>query len=200
MKADLELVHDVKNGDRSSFSELVRRHQKALLRMAMRMMRDLDLAEDVVQESFVKAFQKIHQFEEKSSFKSWIYRITVNTAKNKLRGNSRESMSLENVSISINAEAESGLVHQAIQLRLREEIDSLPTKQQTALVLRIYEEMSFKEIAQIMECPYDTAKANYRHALLKLKQSIQGEDGLKKWLNTMDVADETTVRTLAKLE
>ena len=58
---------------------------------------------------------------------------------------------------------------------IRLEVAKLPARQQTALTLRIFEDLSFKEIAQIMECPYDTAKANYRHALLKLKERMESE-------------------------
>jgi RNA polymerase sigma-70 factor (ECF subfamily) len=61
------------------------------------------------------------------------------------------------------------------------EVDRLPFKQKTALVLRVYEDMSFAEIAEVMECPYDTAKANYRHALLKLKETFEAQSELRKW-------------------
>ena len=61
------------------------------------------------------------------------------------------------------------------------EVDRLPFKQKTALVLRVYEDLSFSEIAEIMECPYDTAKANYRHALLKLKEIFETQHELKRW-------------------
>ena len=56
---------------------------------------------------------------------------------------------------------------------IRREVDRLPEKQKMALSLRIFEDLSFKEIAEIMDCPYDTAKANYRHALLKMKSRLE---------------------------
>ena len=63
MKADLELVEKVRNGNRAAFSGLVTRHQRLLLRLALRMTRDLEMAEDIVQEAFIKAYQNIHRFE-----------------------------------------------------------------------------------------------------------------------------------------
>ena len=60
-------------------------------------------------------------------------------------------------------------------------VDSLPPRQKTALMLRVYEDLSFREIAEIMQCPYDTAKANYRHALMKLKIELEENQELKKW-------------------
>src|SRR5579862_2370400 len=86
MKADIDLVREIKAGNRAAFSELVTRHQKAIYRLALRFTRDHGTAEDIVQDTFVKAYQKLESFEERSSFKSWLFRIAINTSKNKLRG------------------------------------------------------------------------------------------------------------------
>ncbi len=178
---DLELVEKVRGGERKAFSELVKRHQRGLLRMSLRFVKDIDNAEDVVQESFIKAFQKLNSFEGRSSFKSWLYQITVNTARNKLRENKRDTTDLEDVQLGVNAVAESSLVQVAVAEMLQTEVDKLPFKQKTALVLRIYEDLSFNEIADIMGCPYDTAKANYRHAVMKLKQVFEGQTDLQNF-------------------
>lgn len=181
MKTDLELVEEVKAGNRISFSELVKRHQKGLLRMSLRFVKDLDTAEDVVQESFIKAYEKLHSFEGRASFKSWLFQIAVNNARNRLRDSRKNMMDIENVQLAVGAEAESGMVHGAIANILQEEVDKLPDRQRTALVLRVYEDLSFKEIAEIMGCPYDTAKANYRHALMKLREVFDEQQDLKSW-------------------
>jgi len=181
MKTDLELVEEVKSGNRRSFSELVKRHQKGLLRMSLRFVKDLDAAEDVVQESFIKAYEKLHSFEGRSSFKSWLFQIAVNNARNKIRDSRKNMMDIENVQLAVGAEAESGMVHGAVADMLQVEVDKLPDRQRTALVLRVYEDLSFKEIAEIMGCPYDTAKANYRHALMKLREVFDEQQDLKSW-------------------
>lgn len=182
-KTDLQLVEEVRNGQRSSFSELVKRHQKGLLRLSMRFVKDLDIAQDVVQESFIKTYEKLNSFEGRSSFKSWLYQITVNTARNKLRENRHDFSDIEDVQLGVDPQAEKSLVHRAVGEILNVEVEKLPFKQKTALVLRVYEDMSFSEISEIMECPYDTAKANYRHALLKLKEVFEDRAELKSWSN-----------------
>lgn len=182
-KTDLELIEEVRGGHRASFSELVKRHQRGLLRLSMRFMKDLDCAQDVVQEAFIKAYEKLSLFEGRASFKSWLYQIAVNTAKNKLRERRHHFSDIDDVSIGIDATAENNLVHQAVGKMLQKEVDLLPFKQKTALVLRVYEDMSFAEIAEVMECPYDTAKANYRHALLKLKETFETKTELRSWSN-----------------
>lgn len=178
---DLELVEKVKAGDRRSFSELVKRHQRGVLRLSLRFVRDLDTAEDVTQEAFIKAYEKLNSFEGRASFKSWLFQIAVNTAKNRLREWKRETVDINDVQLAVDAEAETSLVHGAVADLLQKEVEKLPFKQKTALVLRVYEDLSFNEIAEIMECPYDTAKANYRHALMKLKETFETTEELKNW-------------------
>lgn len=181
LRTDLELVESVKAGDRSSFSELVKRHQRGLLRLSLRFMKDMDVAQDVVQESFIKAYEKLNSFEGRASFKSWLFQIAVNTARNKIRESRHETTDYENVFLAVGPVAESNLIHNAVTDIIKVEVEKLPFKQRTALVLRVYEDLSFKEIAEVMDCPYDTAKANYRHALLKLRQVFEQQEELKNW-------------------
>jgi RNA polymerase sigma-70 factor, ECF subfamily len=181
LKTDQQLIEEVRGGQRSSFSELVKRHQRGLLRLSMRFMKDLDISQDVVQDAFIKAFEKLHLFEGRASFKSWLYQIAVNTARNKLRENRYDFTNIDDVHLSVSATAEKSMVHAAVSEIIQKQVDHLPFKQKTALVLRVYEDMSFAEIAEVMECPYDTAKANYRHALIKLKEVFEHQSELRKW-------------------
>lgn len=181
MKSDIELVLDVKRGERKAFSELVHRHQRALLRLTLRFTREQSLAEDIVQESFIKAFQKIDLFEGRSSFKSWLFQIALNTARNRFRERVHDFVNIDDVHLGIDPGAENGMVQADVKKRIREEVDRLPDKQRTALQLRVFEDLSFKEIAQIMGCPYDTAKANYRHALMKLRERLEDSESLIDW-------------------
>ncbi len=180
-KTDQQLVEEVRSGQRASFSELVKRHQRGMLRLSMRFMKDLDVAQDVVQDAFIKSYEKLNMFEGRASFKSWLYQITVNTARNKLRENRYDFSDIDDVQLSVAPVAERKMIHAAVTDLIQLEVDRLPFKQKTALVLRVYEDLSFAEIAEIMQCPYDTAKANYRHALLKLKEIFETQNELKTW-------------------
>ena len=180
-KTDQQLVEEVRAGKRASFSELVKRHQRGMLRLSMRFMKDLDVAQDVVQDAFIKSYEKLNMFEGRASFKSWLYQITVNTARNKLRENRYDFSDIDDVQLSVAPIAERKMIHAAVTDLIQLEVDRLPFKQKTALVLRVYEDLSFAEIAEIMQCPYDTAKANYRHALLKLKEIFETQNELKTW-------------------
>lgn len=183
--SDLELVDQVKVGNRKAFTELVRRHQRGLLRIVLRMTRELPLAEDIVQETFIKAYEKMALFEGRSSFKSWLYQVGLNTAKNRFRSRPQEEFTTDIVQGGVDAGAERDLVKGDVSRILRAQVDLLPERQRIAITLRVFEDLSFKEIAQIMNCPYDTAKANYRHALLKLREKFELEMGtggdLENW-------------------
>lgn len=181
MKTDLELIQDVKCGEKKSFEILVQRHEKFLMKSIVRLTRDLDAAEDVVQDTFIKAYKRLALFEGRASFRSWLYQIALNTARNRFRKHSRETIGTDNMDVAVDTQVENQVIAMDVRSILQGEIAKLPDRQRTALSLRVFEDLSFKEIADIMECPYDTAKANYRHALLKLKERLEGNSMLKTW-------------------
>jgi RNA polymerase sigma-70 factor (ECF subfamily) len=175
---DQQIIERILAGDKNAYSWLVRKYQKPLMRLSLRFMKDVDAAQDVVQDAFIRAFEKLASFEGRSSFKSWLFQICVNTAKNKLRERRDGFVDFSNVPLAVGAEAEAKLLQGSLTLSIQGLVDKLPERQRVALILRIYEDLSFKEIAEIMSCPYDTAKANFRHALLKLKSALSEQPDL----------------------
>lgn len=169
--SDFELVQKTVDGYQDAFSILVMRYQKPLHSLSMRYVRDAQLAEDIVQESFLKAFEKLASFQFRSAFKSWIYRIVINTAKNSLRS-SKPMVDIEKVPLKVDDECEGTLIEKQLLEQTQKIIEALPEKQQQAVNLRVFEDLSFKEVAYEMDCPYDTAKANYRHGLIKIKEKM----------------------------
>tara|TARA_Y100001935_G_scaffold254963_1_gene265849 strand:- start:7102 stop:7707 length:606 start_codon:yes stop_codon:yes gene_type:complete len=182
MRTEEQLIEGIKKGNKEDFSFLIDNYQLYALKVAYRFTKDKALAEDVVQESFIKVYRKLNLFEGRSSFKSWFTRILLNTCKNRMRKNSRESLGLDTPKPSKVQGPEASMIHLDIGEMLKREIDLLPEKQKQALMLRVYEDLSFKEVAEVMESPYDTAKANYRHALMKLREKFESCDLLKSWM------------------
>ena len=165
---DLGLVKRAKSGDYQAFDLLVLKYQSRLISTAFKFVKDLQIAEDIVQDSFIKAFKALESFREDSSFYTWIYRITVNTSKNFLVSKKRKS-ELLNSDLSEEASYEIEPIEtyspedllQATQLKkvITETIDQLGEDTRTALTLREMDGLSYEEIADVVNCPVGTVRS-----------------------------------------
>ena len=165
---DLVLVKRAKSGDYQAFDLLVLKYQSRLISTAFKFVKDVQIAEDIVQDSFIKAFNALESFREDSSFYTWIYRITVNTSKNFLVSKKRKS-ELLNSDLSEEASYEIEPVEtyspedllQATQLKkvITETIDQLGEDTRTALTLRELDGLSYEQIAEVVNCPVGTVRS-----------------------------------------
>ena len=187
MRGDQCLLEGVRRGELQDFTVLVRRYYRPLHLLCTRMLGDSQRAEDVVQESLIKTYRSIDSLKDTGKFKSWLYRITINTARNELRLKREEPMDIEDRLLDPSGAVDDELSNKKISQMLRSIVQTLPKKQKQALCLRIYDDLSFREVAMIMSCPYDTAKANYRHALLKIKEVL-----LRESLSEKDLRQDQT--------
>ncbi len=173
---DIDLITRTAAGEREAFNELVLKYQKPLYSLLYRMVSNHDDAADLLQKTFVKAFTGLAGFERRSSFKTWLYQIAINLAKNVYRDRSRiEQVNIDDVVIRRNPRTVETLIAKEARQQLKEALTGLPEKQRMTLLLRIQEDKKFEEIAEIMKCSTGTAKANYHHAVQKLKK-IMGEE------------------------
>ena len=165
---DLVLVKRAKSGEYQAFDLLVLKYQSRLISTAFKFVKDVQIAEDIVQDSFIKAFNALESFREDSSFYTWIYRITVNTSKNFLVSKKRKS-ELLNSDLSEEASYEIEPVEtyspedllQATQLQkvITETFDQLGEDTRTALTLRELDGMSYEQIADVVNCPVGTVRS-----------------------------------------
>ena len=165
---DLVLVKRAKSGDYQAFDLLVLKYQSRLISTAFKFVKDVQIAEDIVQDSFIKAFNALESFREDSSFYTWIYRITVNTSKNFLVSKKRKS-ELLNSDLSEEASYEIEPVEtyspedllQATQLKkvITETFDQLGEDTRTALTLRELDGLSYEQIADVVNCPVGTVRS-----------------------------------------
>jgi RNA polymerase sigma-70 factor (ECF subfamily) len=180
MDEDLDLIGRTLSGERGAFDELILKHQKPLYSMLYRMVSDHDDAADLLQKTFVRAFKGLGSFERRSSFKTWLYQIAINLAKNTYRDRSRvKYVSIDDVVIRKDPHTLESLIQKENRLLLRRSLADLPEKQRMTLMLRVQEGKKFEEIAGIMQCSLGTSKANYHHAVQKLKKML-GEKDLDK--------------------
>lgn len=181
--SDSDAIQRVLNGDQEAFALLVRRHQRDVYRLAIRMTGRHEDADEVAQEAFVRAYRGLRRFRGSSSFKTWLYRIVVNLSinrRNKTRRERERTVPLEDVRTGIAPTAPREVLASQRQAKVRRAVSRLPARQRETLVLRLHKEMKFAEIAQVMNCSVGTAKANFFHAVVKLKKALAGQnDGLQ---------------------
>ena len=168
--SDQKLVERVQKGDNGAFDLLVLKYQHKIVNLVMRYVRDPELAQDITQEAFIKAYQALPRFRGESAFYTWMYRIAVNTAKNYLAAQRRRPMELEldmqdPEQYELHAKLKETDTPEGITLSnelleiVENAIGALPEDLQTAIILRELEGMSYEEIAQTMECPVGTVRS-----------------------------------------
>ena len=175
---DLILVERFKGGDRTAFEELVLKYQKEIYFLAYRMVLTKEDAADIVQETFIQVFRKIHQFSSFSTFKTWLYRIAINQCKNFLRRlkQNPECVPVDAYVLSDAKDSQLDLLATKERLRvITESIEKLPKKQKAILILRIYQDLSYKQIAEIVGGSVGSARVNFHHAIENIKR-LMGKD------------------------
>lgn len=193
---DHELVLRAQSGDKHAFGLLVDKYQRKLARLVSRMIRDQAEIEDVVQESFIKAYRALPNFRGDSAFYTWLYRIGINTAKNYLVSLGRRPSVSTDIEIDDAENFEDGdelrtmetpetaLMTKEIAQTVNDTVASLPEDLRTAITLRELEGLSYEEIAIVMGCPIGTVRSRIfraREAIaLKLKPLLDTPDN-KRW-------------------
>jgi RNA polymerase sigma-70 factor (ECF subfamily) len=166
---DAELLEKVRAGERDAFGELVRRHERAILGLAVRYVGDGEDARDVAQRAFVQAYRQLARFRGEASFRTWLYRIAANLALDALRARGREHRAQAALAAEPAPVDADRLGAHEEKARLREAVEGLPPKQRLVVELRVFEDLSFREVAEVVGSSEDAAKVNFHHALKKLR-------------------------------
>lgn len=171
---DGDLVRRAQDGDRKAFGTLVERHHARIVATLVKMTGDADLALDLAQDAFVRAWQRLSTFERRSRFSTWLYRIAVRIAYDEIDRRKRFAEDVEpatsepdpapgpdeRVEASIAADA------------LRERIARLPDLQRAVVVLRAWDGLPYKEIAEICGTTETSARVSFHHAVRRLRADL----------------------------
>jgi len=171
---DSALVRGTLAGRREDFTVLVERHQKPLYRFVLQHTRDAHAADEIVQMSFVQAYTHLDRFRQEASFKTWLHRVALNLCHDRARAERRRS------DVSVDQALESTdtrprLEDVVLGASLERRIASLPDRQRTVLNLRLWGDLSFKDISRVLGTSENSAKVNYHHAIRRLRQWLAGE-------------------------
>jgi RNA polymerase sigma factor (sigma-70 family) len=179
---DNELVASAQKGDRRAFEELLERHKQKAYRIAFDFTRDREEAKDLSQEAFLKAFVHLKNFDGRSGFYTWFYRIVVNVCLDYKRRNKRAAIEEFNEGVENQVEPShqtpttpSPYQHVAAQQMSRKvgaALQALPPRQRTAFILKNHEGLSIKEIAEMMQTAEGTVKVHLHRAVSALRRSL----------------------------
>jgi RNA polymerase sigma-70 factor (ECF subfamily) len=173
-----ELVKKSQLGDKSAFEELVKRHQDLVFSLSFKLTGNRELANDVAQEAFIRAWKAIDKFRGDSTFGTWIYRITVNTAWT-LRKKAKKHYSLniedtqEPVVIDEKKDPELVAINSDLSLVLRKALNQIPLEQRIIVELKNIEGRSHKEIADYLDISVTAAKVRLHRAHQKLRNILE---------------------------
>jgi RNA polymerase sigma-70 factor (ECF subfamily) len=200
-EADVQLVERAKRGDTRAFEMLVIKYQRRIERLIGRMVRDVDLVQDIAQESFIRAYRALPQFRGDSAFYTWLYRIAVNTAKKALVELKRDPLVMESAlgggqddddetsrverELTDGATPEALLASKEIAETVNAAIEALSEDLRQAITLREIEGLSYEEIAEMMNCPIGTVRSRIfraREAIAqKLRPLLDTREGGDRW-------------------
>ncbi len=176
--SDAALVARARKGDQAAFEQLVRRHQHYVFNVAYRVLNDTTEAEDIAQEAFVRAWRGLPDFRSQAKFTTWLYRIVHNLCLNRLPGLQHDLLQIEPLEDMLNDPAPSP--HDLFEARervafLHAELEQMPHKYRLVLTLRYLQDLTYDEIADVLDLPMGTVKTHIHRA----RQMLVGR--LREW-------------------
>jgi RNA polymerase sigma factor (sigma-70 family) len=186
---DFDLIDQAVEGkDQQAYAALMKRYKKAVYFMILKMIRDTDDAEDLTMEAFAKAFRNLHKFKKDYTFSTWLFRIATNNTIDFIRKKKLKTMSLNTSmsddggnSVNIDVEDDDNnpqdeyIRSQRIEM-VRIFVDKLPAKYRKLVQLRYFDELSYEEIAQELEKPLGTVKAQLHRSRELLYEIAEGKN------------------------
>ncbi len=169
---DEALIKKFRAGDRGAFAQLVSKYERPLVNFLYRMTGDAGRAEELFQESFLRVFKHAGRFDTSRKFKTWLYTIASNLARNELRRRGKE-LPLTGVPASTGPGPQEKLESKEVEESVRGAVALLPEDQRLVLTMRIYQELTYEEIGEILGCSTGTAKSRMFYAMEKLRRHLE---------------------------
>ena len=177
---DEELISRFQKGDERAYVELVNRYKDRLLNFVFQFLGDIEQAEDVVQDTMLRLYEKKHYYKEIAKFSTWLYTIARNLANTELRKKKkRKTTYLSQLSKerqfeipAIQDDVDQSLQNEFINDRIQSAINNLPEHSKVVIILRDIQELSYEEISNIVEVPLGTIKSRINRARIQLQAEL----------------------------
>lgn len=182
------LVRQVQNGNHAAFNELANRWQAKIHRFAYRFFADPDDASEITQKTFIKVYQKLDTLDNPGNFPAWIYRVANNLCLDELKRAGRRKSSPLEAWVEQAEKADSILPSDTMEAKelgriIHKALLTLPDEQRVVVILKEYEGLKFREIAEILEEPVSTVKSRLYYGLKALRRVLTKWNIPKQYLN-----------------
>jgi RNA polymerase sigma-70 factor (ECF subfamily) len=179
------LIESLKNADESAYRQVVESYQLIVYNTCLGMLHDEDSAKDISQDVFIELFRSVHKFRGDSKLSTWLYRIAINKSLNFIRDNKKHS-TLKSIQRFFSGEKDESIQIMDSSIRNPQEIseqndhaialhkalDTLPINQKTAFVLKNYDDLSYKNISEVMELSISSVESLIHRARVNLQKSL----------------------------
>jgi RNA polymerase sigma-70 factor (ECF subfamily) len=174
MVSDFDLLDRFEDGDQGALEEIVSRYQKPVFFFILRTVWNEADAADLSQKTFINAFRNIGRFDRRSNFKTWLYRIAINVCKNHFRDDPRRrEVNIEGMVFFEEKNPLDQIISEEERKGVSLALKDLPEKQRYTVILKVYQGLTYREIAAIKGCSEGTAKANFHFGVKKLKEILK---------------------------
>ncbi|MCI1693887.1 RNA polymerase sigma factor [Aneurinibacillus aneurinilyticus] len=176
MEEEREWVARVLHGDKEAYAHLVNKYKNKVYALLLGMGVAPQDAQDITQESFIKAYRHLATYNQDKKFSSWLYKIAANSCLDAWRKQRREILDEREEEYIETASPEHAYLHKEQAQELRKHIDHLPEKYRLVLVLRYIDDLSYKEIAEVLDLPLPTVQTHLHRAKKKLRDALCDTD------------------------
>lgn len=169
-ESDETLMQKFKDGDEGAFMEIMERYQHKIFNFFLRQLRDYTLSEDLTQDVFIRIYKYGQSFDCKRNLKPWLYKIALNLLRKELKYQTNINAAKKEIITDLQTYI---YVDYELISAVKEAINQLPPDQQEVVIMKQYQGLTFKEIAQVMNCSENTIKSRLYQAFIKLRKKLK---------------------------
>lgn len=181
MEEEKKWIEEVRAGNMQAFTKIIDKYKNQLFATVLRMTKNPEDAQDLVQEAFIKVYEQLNKYDFKGSFSSWLYRVTINHCLDELRKKRYQvehiTFNEKGIESSEENEPEIVFLKKEKSRQLEKLIASLPEDERMIILLRYANERSYEEISELLHIPLSTVRNKLHRAKKKMRKIVQAEKG-----------------------
>ncbi|NLY81005.1 MAG: RNA polymerase sigma factor [Lysinibacillus sp.] len=173
MEEEIRYIRQILAGEKGAYIHIINKYKNPLYATILRMTKNPQTAEDLLQEAFIKVYEQLGKYDQKGSFKSWIYRVAINYCLDQLRKKNFQTEQIEHTTIGSNLPPEVVLLQNEKSREIEKMVSTLPEEERMILLLRYANELSYIEISEMLNISLTDVRNKLYRAKKKLRKNVQ---------------------------